>query len=517
MLGRLQRVRRNEVVGLEEITADVGHEEYDDRKNHQEEHDADQVLDRVVRMRVDAVEIDAGLRVLRLPLDLDAVRVVRPDFVQRHQVYRGEDEQHQGHCDNVESVKAIERHVGDRVIAANPGPQLVADERHRREEIDDHLRAPVGHLPPGQQIAEERLGHQREVKEAADDPQQLAWLAIAAVEQAAEHVQVHDNEEGGGPRGMHVADDPAAQDVSHDVFDRFERLGGVRLVVHRQENTRDDLQHQDEGGERAEVVPEVEVLRRDVLAPLVLPQLGQRKAIVDPGQESLHVGPAFGWLIGWLLVSRQRASRGFDVLADHDPRIGEEPVRRDDEVRRRRNAFVHAAGEIELGLVARAEKTAEPVRTQVRRRNFRAECRRAAQVCADADGNEDFRLDRAVLVFCVGRLVIDCGFRIGELGIELGQTVEHFLRAMDHPHDFATPLDVDLLAELEFADIDLDRHPRRLRALAGPHAHGERDGCRNDADRAHGCGGAEQKPAFPVVYTLIGCHSPGPQPQTDRL
>src|SRR5574340_662231 len=35
-------------------------------------------------------------------------------------------------------------------------------------------------------------------------------------------------------------------------------------------------------------VPEVEVLRRDVLAPLAFPQRGQRKAVVDPGHELAH-------------------------------------------------------------------------------------------------------------------------------------------------------------------------------------------------------------------------------------
>jgi hypothetical protein len=38
------------------------------------------------------------------------------------------------------------------------------------------------------------------------------------------------------------------------------------------------------------------------------------------------------------------------------------------------------------------------------------------------------------------------------------------LGAVDHPHHFAPPLDVDLLSELELADIDLHRRARRLGA-----------------------------------------------------
>ena len=32
-----------------------------------------------------------------------------------------------------------------------------------REQVDDHLRAPVRHLAPGQQVADEGLGHQAQV------------------------------------------------------------------------------------------------------------------------------------------------------------------------------------------------------------------------------------------------------------------------------------------------------------------------------------------------------------------
>jgi hypothetical protein len=65
-------------------------------------------------------------------------------------------------------------------------------------------------------------------------------------------------------------------------------FAGVGLVVHREEDAGHDLQHQHEGGERAEVVPEVEILRRDVLAPLAFPQRGERETGVDPVQQFFH-------------------------------------------------------------------------------------------------------------------------------------------------------------------------------------------------------------------------------------
>ena len=163
---------------------------------------------------------------------------------------------------------------------------------------------------------------------------ELARLAVAAVHQAAEHVQVHDDEEHRRAGRVHVADEPAPRDVAHDVLDRLERLRRVGLVVHREEDAGDDLHHQHERGERAEVVPEVEVLRRDVLAPLRFPQRGQRKARVDPGQELLHGR-------GSLTPTCRR-------FADHDLGVGQVLVRRDREVGRRRHALVDAAGEVEL-------------------------------------------------------------------------------------------------------------------------------------------------------------------------
>jgi hypothetical protein len=238
---------------------------------------------------------------LLLPTSCRAVRCAR------------QSEQHQRHGDDVEGEEAVQRRIADDVVAADQQRQVLAHEGHGGEQVDDHLRAPVAHLPPGQQVAHEGLGHQAEEDGAAEDPDQLAGLAVAAVHDPAPHVQVDDDEERTGACGVHVAHEPAPRHVAHDVLDRLERLGGVGLVVHHEEDSRDDLDDERQRRERAEDVPDVEVLRRVVLAPLVVPQLRRRKAVVDPGEQLLAVAGARGGGLELGHVSGARPSEAADA------------------------------------------------------------------------------------------------------------------------------------------------------------------------------------------------------------
>ncbi len=91
---------------------------------------------------------------------------------------------------------------------------------------------------------------------------------------------------------MHVTDQPAETDVAHDVFDRGERVGCIRLVVHGQENAGQNLQHKHQQRQRAEVVPKIEILRRVVLGDVLFPHRRQREALIDPaanGFDLAHV------------------------------------------------------------------------------------------------------------------------------------------------------------------------------------------------------------------------------------
>ena len=166
--------------------------------------------------------------------------------MQRDQMRHHQTQQHQWHSNHVERKKAVQGGVANHEVAADQQRQIRADERNGREQVHDHLSTPVAHLAPRQQIAHEGFGHQRQENSATENPDQLARFAVAAIHQAAEHVQVHDDEEGAGTCRVHVANQPAPRDVAHDVFDRGEGQGSVRLVVHRQKDAGDDLDHQNQ-------------------------------------------------------------------------------------------------------------------------------------------------------------------------------------------------------------------------------------------------------------------------------
>lgn len=203
--------------------------------------------------------------------------------MQRANVQHDQQQQHQWQCDHVQREEAVERGIARQIIAHDPFGQPVADYRDGAEQRDDHLRTPERHLPPRQHVAHEGFGHQHQVDQHAENPHQLARLLVAAVHQPAEHVQIHHDEEQRGAGAVHVADQPAPLHVAHDVFDRGERIGGAGLVVHRQEDAGDDLVDQHHDGQRAEVVPEVEVLRRVVLADVLAVHGHQPgRAFVDP-------------------------------------------------------------------------------------------------------------------------------------------------------------------------------------------------------------------------------------------
>ena len=220
-------------------------------------------------------------------LDFDTVGVVRADFVQCNDVGGHQSQQHQRNRDHMKAEKTVEGGVADHIIATDQQRQVGADERDRGEQIDDHLRAPVAHLAPGKQVAHEGLGHQAQEDRATEEPDQLARLAVAAVEQTPEHMQVNDDEEGRSAGRVHIAHQPSPGHIAHDVLDRAEGQRRVGLVVHRQENTGHDLDHQYQRRQAAKYVPEVEVLRRVVVAKMVVVELAQRKPVVDPVQQLL--------------------------------------------------------------------------------------------------------------------------------------------------------------------------------------------------------------------------------------
>ncbi|MCY1247075.1 hypothetical protein D9M72_603690 [compost metagenome] len=126
---------------LQEIAAHFREEEDHGREEQQEAGNAQRVVHRVVGVERDAVQRDAIL--ILLGLDLDAVRVVRTHFVQRDDVGDDQRQQHQRHGDDVEREEAVQRGVAHHVVTADEQRQVLADHGNRREQVHDHLGAPV--------------------------------------------------------------------------------------------------------------------------------------------------------------------------------------------------------------------------------------------------------------------------------------------------------------------------------------------------------------------------------------
>src|SRR5690606_11398990 len=257
---RLQCIGRAEVVELQEVAAHFRGKEHNRGKHNQEASHTQDVVHRVVGVEGDAIQ-RTTLSVFGALLDFDTVGVVGTHFVQRDQVSHNQAQQDQRHSNHVQSKEAVQGGVGHHVVTTDENSQVRTNERNGREQVNNHLGAPVGHLAPWQQVAHEGFSHQTEENGNAKDPDQFTWLAVRTVEQAAQHVQVHHHEEHGSACGVHVADDPATGHFTHDVFNRLKGQLGIRLVVHDQENTGHDLDNQHQQCQGAKEVPEVEVPR----------------------------------------------------------------------------------------------------------------------------------------------------------------------------------------------------------------------------------------------------------------
>ena len=305
--------------------------------------------------------------------------------------------------------EARQRCIADAVVAANPFHQVRADAGNGAEQVDDDLRAPVRHVAVGQHVAHEGFGHEREIDQHADDPQQLARALVAAVQERACHVQVHDDEEERRADRVHVA--AAASHVRHFAdagirpSSKARRL--ARLEVHGDEDARHDLHDEHQQRQRAEEIPDVEILRRVVAVSW----------------------SAMNWSTGRRLLSQARNPPAlFSIVADIRPPLSQrgidaddelvvafEAVRRNLEVHRGRRAFEHAAREIELRAVAGAEESARPVRHHRRITRREARLRQASQMRAGADEHQHFGLERARVVLGVFGLLRFLGLRVLEL------------------------------------------------------------------------------------------------------
>ena len=284
MVRGFQRVGLFEIGIFEEESAHFRHEEHDGAEDEQEHAYRLQVVHRVVRVESHTIQRDA-VRALLL-LDFNAVGVVGAHFVQGQQVQYHQRQQHDGQGHDMQCEEAVQGHPGNQVITADPGHQILAHHRNGTEQGDDHLRPPVGHLAPGQHIADEGFRHQHHENEHAEDPDQLARLLVGAVDQGAEHVQIHDHKERRGASRVHVAQHPAVIDIAHDVLDRGKGLLRAGGVVHGQPDAGQQLIDQHQQGQHTEVIPEIEVLGRVVLAHVGIPGAHDWQPLVHPVTQS---------------------------------------------------------------------------------------------------------------------------------------------------------------------------------------------------------------------------------------
>ena len=188
----------------------------------------------------------------------------------------------------MQSKEAVQRDTGDQEVTTHPLGQIRTNERNRTEQRDDHLGTPVGHLPPGQQVAHEGLTHQHQVDQHTEQPDQLTRLLVRAVHQATQHVQVDDDEERRGAGGVQITQQPAVLDITHDVLDRGKRAIGRRLVAHGQPDTGYQLVNQHQHGQRAEEVEEVEVLGSVVFGQVIFHHLSDGHPLIHPLHQFVH-------------------------------------------------------------------------------------------------------------------------------------------------------------------------------------------------------------------------------------
>jgi hypothetical protein len=148
---------------------------------------------------------------------------------------------------------------------------------------------PIAHLTPGQDIAHKGRGHHQEINHEAEHPNELARCLVGAVVKAAENVDVRHDEEEARAVHVRVAQQPAGVDVAHDqLVHGIERTVARRVIVHRKDDARDDLDGQEDAGKNAEVPPVVEVAGHGITAADgTVGEARKRQALIEPAHDGM--------------------------------------------------------------------------------------------------------------------------------------------------------------------------------------------------------------------------------------
>ena len=184
--------------------------------------------------------------------------------------------------------EAVQCGVVGGEAAEQPDLDRLADQRDGAEQAGDDLRAPEAHLAPGKDVTHEGGRHHEQEDHDAQQPDHLARGLVRGVEEAAEDVDVDDDEEETGAVGVRIAHQPAPVDVAHDVLGRREGDLRVRRIVHGEHDAGDDLHHEEHTGEHAEV-PEIGQVARNRVAGTdsVIDEARKRQLLVEEAGEAV--------------------------------------------------------------------------------------------------------------------------------------------------------------------------------------------------------------------------------------
>ena len=224
-----------------------------------------------------------GLAVLVLMLlHVNAIGVVRPHVVQCNDVQEHQHDEHDGQGHYVEGEEPVQGDLTHEEVPANPLHHVSTDHGDGAHQRHNHLRTPVGHIPPGQEIPHEAFSHEHQEDCHAKEPNEFPRLPVGAVHHAPEHVEVNHDEKRRRAARVEVAEQPPKFHVPHDVFDGGKGLIARRHVAHGEPDPREELIDQHHHGQYAKEIPHVEVLRRPIARQVVLISLDQGHAGINP-------------------------------------------------------------------------------------------------------------------------------------------------------------------------------------------------------------------------------------------
>ncbi len=182
-------------------------------------------------------------------------RIITSEFMQTEEMK--DDQQTKDKRQKIMGTKeTIKGSIIDTITAPDKFDKVIAQPGDGAEEVGDDGGAPVTHLSPREDIAQEGGSHHEEVDKDTKNPQEVTRHIITIIIETSTDVQVDEEEEEGGAISMNIADEPAIIDISHDVFDT--QIGGINgtRIMHSQSDTTDNHDKPNEAQEAAKV-PEV--------------------------------------------------------------------------------------------------------------------------------------------------------------------------------------------------------------------------------------------------------------------